>query len=297
MNSKGMTPEYLVALIVIGVFLVSALYIWGDDIKPILMGTSQKGACSLELLLSNFADTEAIQGCKKNNVLVTPQLLQEYAARYQREYTGSKRNNFFDAPNAESTFSPQRKGANYAWALNRITADEFKDCVDKTGAGKLAEKYSLAGGMASELTCLVCSRIVITPEAYELFQNSDYDVAKDSQIVIQPYFSEWVKANPVGRDTYEQYISRTAVVNENLGDKEFQDNLKYIFTTYHPDFRKPIAIMLVNVPFSGLLHEEKDTRWIQSYSYEDITKDELFPYYGGVVNIFGDVKSCGVIIE
>lgn len=274
MNTKGMTPEYLVALIVIGVFLVSALYIWGDDIKPILMGTSQTGTCNLEFLLSHVADTGAIQGCKKNNVLVTEQMLAEKAGSAAREYTEAKRQGLLvqtDAIDLEASLDPSQKGAKEAWALNRILADEMTDCYDKTLGGRFLEK-DVAGVLSSNIVCVICSRIVLTEEAKRVFTGTNYEIGGH----IQTAFNPWMERIPA-RQTYSQKLAGAVSIPESLlDDQEKKTNALYdALTNYNPSFTRPMAVMLVNIPYQSVFGSGKDMRWIQVYPYEDVTNNEV----------------------
>lgn len=284
--NKGMTTETVVKLIVFAAGLIVLLTTLVPGIWDLLFSTADVGECSLEFILNNLGNTDALSGCEMNNVVVTPNMIYEYSSSSRKEYYDQL--NKGSLARTADVFNPSSEGAEEMWALNKIIGNELTGCVDKTLGGKFLEREGIGAAFSTDVVCVICSRIVITDAALDIFRGTrNFDQGRG----IDSYFSIWSEEviDNKKKMTYANYANQAT----KLDPEEEVDRLhQAVADNYQIDINKPLAVVLVNIPLSGLVSEHPDKRWIDIYEYEDITT-MTFPWSTLVT---GDLK-CETIIS
>ncbi len=286
MSKKGMSPEFLVGLIATAAFLGIALFFLGPAILKLLFGSAEKGQCNVEFILSQLGEVEQVEGCKMHDLVVTPQVLAEEMTAGKVQYATLKKADALGS--IGNLFDPSRPGAEEAWALNRIIANEMAGCYDKTLGGKALAEVSV---FSTNFVCVVCSRITLTKETQQIFQSTFFGGR------INTYLNTWMQTVPYkkGKMLYSDYITQRLIISDDLGPGKWSEVLRPILTTYPPydtTMEKSMAVMLVRIPIGGA----DDLKWIQIYPYEKITALD-FGYLMPSVTYFGADVKCKTIIQ
>lgn len=266
---KGMTPGLLVGLVILGVITFIFAYNVIPAIFKIMTGSAGTVSCNLALVAKG-AYTE-YEACKMQSEIFMPANLD--VERAKKEVPAELEKHFADL----SMF--QYSGGVEAWAFDRLLADEFYDCYERTAAG-------LSGKVlpTNDVLCVICSRVIVPPETVRLFGGTTFDP--------KGYPGFPIRSGTELGGHFVNWMLKSDVAKKEFGDEDFRSFLAFerarAGENKNPPgnvvLGNPMAVVLIHIP-AGLRAGFQSVSWIDVYNYEELSK----------MNFFGGYK-CDAII-
>ncbi len=278
MRKSQIGVDTFIALVILVLGILVLFLVVYPDVKELLVGEGEKGACEWSLVMhsiTKIADWSAIPAeCRAHRFEVDLKYLQ----RYHTE--AKKRIDVYEADAdkyqlmlEELEKSKQKIGndpdPNYLlneWALNKIVAEEMKDCWQKVFMGELPlfdqwwDFYSWEKEMPTRTkdrfssfignfegpptNCIICSRIKFSPDLVNYFKRHN-KVNIDS-------IDTWLKNNHPAWEAASYYKFLI----------QGQSELKSFFTPdYSYSIDKPLAVLYEKIYYYHGIEEVLDRLW------------------------------------
>ena len=229
MKKKGRSPELLVALVLLGVFLIISLLFVYPAVRDLLLGQAKKGQCNWDFLLS--AGVGAIpmaertpEECEADRINIDNAMLEKQTELYGNkgiEKYYKNRNNLA----TEYFIDPDRPEE---YALDRIMAKSLVDCWDKVWHGAMSEYVLKGGWFTSETYCVICSRIYFEQDLpFGKFNlKNGYITSLDA----------WLKTNNHQGKTYYDYLAEGQTYEPNPNQYIYSPQIPYaaVYWMYAP---------------------------------------------------------------